>query len=238
MLQFAKDCRQILKEYVWQYSLGKVFAIMVALLDTWGLVVLAHPSVNNVVSHNIHIDVRVWYGLVIISLFVICLLLLRGIREERKLRESRDHLRLVYNEELYSTCREMTASGELFRIGIRNLGIDTIRDPIIFPITLNKNGRALKPRPKQIPLTPMVRRNEVHTGFMIEYWVNLFTYKIGSRTIELCYDGVPSEPITLSKGQYSLVLLVRGTPNEEHRDILEIKVGQRGRLEFMFKRQA
>jgi hypothetical protein len=227
---------KLFKEYVWDKGWGKVFTIVASLELGYSLYVLVAPER---VAHTFtQIDDRVWYGIAYLFLISICLLVLRGASKYRKMQENNDSIRIVYNENKYAACREISEDIETIRVGLRVVGKQTVENPVVLPTQLFKEDSDTKSTRIPIVSTPfsaMVSSDKVHSGFSPEYWINLLMHKLNSNEIQLCYDNYPSKPISLSVGRYRLELIARGTPSRTAVGTLYITVSDEYKLNFDFE---
>ena len=108
---------KIFKEAIWDYLLGKLFAVLGTIETIWAIVVLAKPEYGNILLPSI--DNRVWYGMALAFIFAAFLRILKVASHYKKQIESADNVRLVYNAKRYKACKEIKDNNEIYRVGIR-----------------------------------------------------------------------------------------------------------------------
>ena len=185
---------------------------MIGFLElAYSLYVLATPDVAPL--KTAHIDNRIWYGIAFAFLIYVAILALKGANKYKKRLEGEDNIRLVYNEERYSTCREIESTVERIRVGYRVIGKNSVDNPVVLPsqlVHVDKAGKYSQIPITQIPLAPLVSTHQVHPGRTPMYWVNVFIHELGSNVVSLLYENQPPKAIKLTTGRYQLDLVARG----------------------------
>lgn len=205
---------RIFKESVWDFFWGKVVSVLgiIGIAQT----VLSLRDRDYVITvANTDIDYRVWFVFTLALLVAIILRVLYVADKYKSQSESIVKVRIVYNEKNYPACRKTEGDVETIRIGYRVIGKQPIENPVVLPSNLFRIDTSVqytKIPVTQFPLRAMTRINSVQPGLTPSYWVNVFTHKVGSREIEMCYDNYSEEPLLLSPGCYQLGLIARGTP--------------------------
>lgn len=222
---------KIFREVVWDKGWWKVLTVIGSLELLYSLYILVMP--DEAVYKPAQIDNKVWYVVAIVLLISVIILVLRGASQYKKHMESKDNIRLVYNER-YLPCRELSFDEEIIRVGIRTIGIEPVENLIVLPDALERiTGRLRYKRIPilQIPLKPMIGKiDRIARGYTPAYYVDVLKHRIGTGQVELCYDNYPSPQISLKASKYELCLIARGTPSESHIRIMTISLDRNYKL--------
>jgi hypothetical protein len=227
--------RQVFKELIWDNRLGRVVAVIGFLDLAYSLYLLVAPDVAPLKTG--HIDNRIWYAISFAFLIYVAISALRGANEYKKRLEGEDNIRIVYNEERHSTCREIGRNAgrdvETIRVGYRVIGKKSIDNPVVLPsklVSVDKAGKYTNIPITPIPLSPLVPAQQVHPGRTIMHWVNVFIHGLDSNVISLLYENQPAQLIVLTTGEYRLDLVARGVSTKGDIGTLILDIDDRNKL--------